>query len=404
MIMSDDDLDYAWLDKQLDRVKTRVFSGRNAAFLGSVQCYLVFIWDKTIDTACTNGISIRWNPHHFRLIPKKTRLSVLVHEVWHVALMHMLRLGGRNPKLWNYACDIMINNMMERDGYSFEGAFPEEMGFAPGTKHWVDHSFGTMSAEEIYEIKFQKTQDELDAFMQMLEDTGYKTDLVDPSEEEREQGLPDGTKAREILSTVTAAATAAQVGGVPGNVPGEVTETLRRFLQPKLPWETLLNNWMNDLGNQDYTLRRPSRRSQEFYLPCLIDDHDALDHIAAFQDVSGSISQSNMVRFNSELKYLKDRFNPRLLTIVQFDYIIQKEVTFEQDEPFDEITLVGRGGTSLVPVRDWIHEHRPTAILIFSDLEVEPMKPLDYDIPTIWVAINNHNAQVNFGKLIHVRE
>ena len=105
------DLNYQLLDKELDKVKTKVFLGSNAAFLGPLMCSVNFLWTEDIKTAQTNGISLYWNPHWFLKLPFDTRVSVLLHELWHIALLHMLRRGTRDPEIWNYACvaeDTMI--------------------------------------------------------------------------------------------------------------------------------------------------------------------------------------------------------------------------------------------------------------------------------------------------------
>ena len=98
------DLNYQLLDKELDKVKTKVFLGSNAAFLGPLMCSVNFLWTEDIMTAQTNGISLYWNPHWFLKLPFDTRVTVLLHELWHIALLHMLRRGTRDPEIWNYAC------------------------------------------------------------------------------------------------------------------------------------------------------------------------------------------------------------------------------------------------------------------------------------------------------------
>jgi hypothetical protein len=91
---------------------------------------------------------------------------------------------------------------------------------------------------------------------------------------------------------------------------------------------------------------------------------------------------------------------------MQFDDIIQKVDIFLKDDPFEEVMIMGRGGTSLIPVREAIIKENPTAVVIFSDLQCEPMEPLPegLDIPIIWVALNNKDAKVPHGQIVHLRE
>jgi predicted metal-dependent peptidase len=118
------------------------------------------------------------------------------------------------------------------------------------------------------------------------------------------------------------------------------------------------------------------------------------------------VSDHEVVRFNSEVKHIKETFNPGKLTLVQFDEIIQDEKIFLDTDPFEELVVIGRGGTSLVKVREHILKHKPNAVIVFSDLACPVMEklPQGSNIPIIWVCINNTKATVNEGKLIHIRE
>ena len=392
------DLNYQLLDKELDKVKTKVFLGSNAAFLGPLMCSVNFLWTENIMTARTNGISLYWNPHWFLKLPFDTRVTVLLHELWHIALLHMLRRGTRDPEIWNYACDICINNMLKSQGYTFEGIRP-----------WIDAAYGTQSAEEVYDGLYQMPNlpiygefvwghEELDEEGQL---TGDRADILEPEEGE-------GTGQHGIINKVVQAATASKLAGAgETGLPDEVETMLKRFLQPKLPWELLLNQFFQALSGQDYSWARPNRRYRDMYLPSLQEDDNGLEHLIYYLDVSGSVSDGEVVRFNSEVKYIKETFNPARLTLVLFDDKLQRTYEFYEEDEFDEVVIVGRGGTNLAPIREHMLEHRPTAVVVFSDLCCAPMKPLPpgITIPTIWVGVNAHpDSKVHFGKLVHIKE
>jgi hypothetical protein len=80
-------------------------------------------------------------------------------------------------------------------------------------------------------------------------------------------------------------------------------------------------------------------------------------------------------------------------------------VTYGEDDPFEEIKLIGRGGTCLSEVRQHIIDNEPTAAIIFSDLDCPPMEklPVGLNIPVIWVAIRNKSATVPFGSITHIQ-
>ena len=390
-----EELDYQVLDKEMDRVKTKVFLGSNAAFLGPLMCSVNFLWTEDIKTAQTNGISLYWNPHWFLKLPFDTRITVLLHELWHIALLHMIRRGSRDLEIWNYACDININNMLKAQGYSFAGTSP-----------WIDASYGEQPTEEIYDSLYALPDlSVLGDYVwgsESWDEEGDEGDIVEP--EEGEGDVAEHT----IINKVVQASTAAKMSGAGDDgLPSEIETMLKRFLQPKLPWELLLRQFFQALTGQDYSWSRPNRRYRDMYLPSLMEDESGLEHLIYYLDVSGSISDGEVVRFNSEVKFIKETFNPHRLTLVLFDHQIQREYDFYEDDPFEEIVIVGRGGTDLGPVREHMLEHRPTAAVVFSDMCCAPMQPLPpgIDIPTIWVGVNASNeTQVHFGKLVHIKE
>lgn len=404
VFVQNSDLDYDLLDKEMDRVKTKVFLGKNAAFLGSLMCSLNFSWTSDIKTACTNGHNLWWNPYWFLQLPQETRLTVLLHELWHVAFMHMVRRGDRDPKLWNYACDIAINNMLKKQGFRFTGTSP-----------WLDESYGEQPAEEIYDhlklIQDFSPQQPLWGH-EDIDGEADEKDILAPTaspadDPEEEDGPVHEGAIWPIINQVVQATQAALVAGEQaGDDAGNIQTILKRFLQPKLPWETLLFNFFNDMSDQDYSWSRPNRRYNDVYLPSLVETDNGLEHLIYYLDVSGSVSDGEVLRFNSEVKYIKETFKPQKLTLVLFDTIIQREYVFLEEDPFEEVVIVGRGGTSLVPVRDHMIQHQPTAAVIFSDLFCSQMEPLPkgMDVKTIWVAVNNRGAEVKFGKLVHIRE
>ena len=395
------DLNYRLLDRELDRVKSKVFLGKNAAFLGPLMCSMNFTWTCDISTACTNGITLQWNPRFFLKTKPKSRGTVLLHELWHPALLHMLRRGSRDPYLWNLAGDIVINNMLDLEGNSFEGLQP-----------WLDHQYDDMTTEQVYDALVIRRDQEMENLVKKFQEDlwGHKdeeTGLGDRGDIIEADSIDDAKSTEHtVINNVVSAAHAAAISGGAGDLPGEVQITLKRFLSPKLPWDRILHQFFNELANLDYSWARPNRRYTDMYLPSLQDDRQGLDHILFFQDVSGSISDGDSIRFNSEFKYVKDTYQPEKLTFCQFDTIIQQEDVFLKDDPFEEIHIKGRGGTSLICVRDKIIAEEPTAVVVFSDMDCDPMDPLpnNLNIPIIWIALNNKDAKVPQGQIVHLHE
>ena len=137
-------------------------------------------------------------------------------------------------------------------------------------------------------------------------------------------------------------------------------------------------------------------------MPSEVDDEGRLAHLAYILDISGSITKHDELRFASEVKYIKDTFDPLKLTLVQFHTQIADVKVFLEEDPFDEVVIMGSGGTCLKCVHKWIEENNPTCAVIFSDMQVEPMQPLNPPIPVIWVASTRGGHTPTFGRYIYI--
>jgi len=82
------------------------------AFLASMLLSLRHEWDN-VGTACTNGLKLYIDPDFWMTkCDEETRKGLLAHEVFHCALLHMHRRNQRDPQLWNYAADYVVNDMV----------------------------------------------------------------------------------------------------------------------------------------------------------------------------------------------------------------------------------------------------------------------------------------------------
>lgn len=381
------DFNEAELDRELDKTKAKVFMGKGtAAFLGPVLCSLDFIWCTKTKTAATDGRKVWWNPAFFMYLSPETRATVLVHELWHPALLHGIRRFGRDPKIWNQACDYRINNDLKVSGFSFVGI--EWCCLDPT----IDAN-GRLAEEEIYDLISSGALTPPPPMPGMDEGDWGDGDMLEPSDED----------TQKVVEMVLRAVHQHKLSGGAGDIPIVIQETLDKFLTPIVPWEKELMQFCTDLVESGYTWSRPNRRYPHIYLPSIQMEEERLRHIVYYLDVSGSCSNHDVLRFNSEVKFIKEVLRPEKLTLVQFTCEIVHESVFLDEDPFEETVRYGTGGTSLSCVREHMLKHRPTAAIVFSDLDCSPMAKLPFDIPVIWCAVRAAGRSVNFGKLIHMR-
>lgn len=395
------------LQRELDRCKSEIFLRRGEAHLAHLLCSVNVVWAEDAVTAYTNALIISINPVFFMQLPVKTRETVLAHELWHIAMLHLVRGAGKDWYLWNAACDYWINGMLHNKGYSFEGTAP-----------WLDHRYDGMAVEEIYDDLVDRqakgTMDDLGMIWgyKDLEGKFDEDDLRHPTEGAtypNDGTIPpvDPTVSHKIVNAVVQSTqyAAQNPGGYSGSAP--VADLIKQFLQPKVRWEKEVLPFWTALDNYDYDWTIPSSRIRHTYMPSLRKgSQGGLTHVAWFGDSSGSMTKSQLVRWNSEARYLKKRFNPELFTMINFDDQIQMAIEMKRTDRFEEIEVVGRGGTDLTCVRNWIIHNKPKAAIIFSDMACAEMEPLPPSamIPILWVVLNNPTAKVPHGRVVHISE
>lgn len=369
------------LQRLLDQCRSAFMLDKRHAFLSSLMCMLRQEWDDSIRTAATDYKTIFWSRKFFMRLAPDARITVQAHEVWHVARLHNVRRGNRDPRIWNRACDYRTNNDLQAMGFSFaglEGCCLDPQRFP-----------ADMTEEDIYTILIQETPPD-------MEDDPFAGDMIESGESAAEQTA--------TIMRVAAAMQQAKMLGDAGTIPGSVTAIIDKFLNPVVPWEQLLQRWFIELAGEEHSWTKRNRRYQDVYLPALVPDLNRLGLLHYYFDISGSVTDEMIARFTGEVRYIKNTFNPEKLVLIMFDTKIQEVIEITENDEFDRLEVTGRGGTDLACVREHIIETKPTAAIIFTDLRCRPMQPLPVDIPIIWTVVENPGATVPFGTLIHVKE
>jgi predicted metal-dependent peptidase len=173
---------------------------------------------------------------------------VLAHEMLHAALRHGDRTGGRDPYLWNVACDYVINGWLVEMNV---GAMPDGLLHDPALKG--------MSAEAVY--------DTITTDLRRLRRLGTL----------RGKGLGDmlgeplpwaGAAGRNVdlddfyrRALLTGQAFHESNGR--GLLPAGLVEEIRALEHPPLPWDAQLARWFDEFVTSPTRVRsyaRPSRR------------------------------------------------------------------------------------------------------------------------------------------------
>lgn len=327
--------------------------------------------------AATDGTTLWFNPVNANKLNLDECVGLITHELMHVALMHNFRVGGRDHKKFNQAADYVINDTIIHEG----GSLPE--GGLHDPNNWNRHK----SAEEIYEL---------------LPDNPDGGD-GDPFDGDVIPAPDQSPQAQQ--KAVGRIVKAAQVAKAMGKLPSYIESALGEMLDPKVPWEQELAEFLTEVSRNDYTFQRPNRRFvyQDLYLPSAY-SQDAMGRLAVVFDTSGSVSVEEMDRFASELVGAIEGVLPLALDVIYCDEEVQHVDSFDAptvDDVKASLARHGNGGTDMTEALDYIDEHIDDvkAAIVFTD----GFTPFGHEreYPVLW-AITSKGVTADMGRTVYV--
>lgn len=352
----------------LVKAKITLMARPDSTFFTTVCFSVKHKFDTSIPTACTNGLEIRFNPEFFMTLSKEEQVFLLIHETCHICYLHMDRLSTRDHAKWNVAADNVINNMLI------------ERGFKMPKGGLADPQYKGMSTEEVYRLLPEQDPSKVDMDIQPGE--GPPEDLT--------------KELQDIL--IRAAMQSKMAGNTPGSIPGDVHIYLNGLLNPKLPWNRILQKYLHATAKSDYSFRKPNRRFfPKHHLPSL--HSESLMNIAIAVDASGSVSDEDFKVFASETNGILRMMRPEKITLIQFDTEIIKVDEVRSVMDLSKVTFTGRGGTDIHPVLEWATVNKPQLLLVFTDGEFR-FTDVKTKVPVLWVIHNSPQFTAPFGKVI----
>lgn len=264
---------------------------------------------------------------------------VLAHEMLHVGLRHGARRQGRDPFLWNVACDYVINGWLVEMGL---GELPKFGGL-------FDPSLKGLSAEALYD----RIVVDLRRYRRMATLRGPGLgDLLAGGEGER-----GGTDLDAFYRRCLAQGLQYHEEAGRGRLPAGLVEEIRALAQPPIPWDVELARWFDGWLmplERRRSYARPSRRQQstpEIPRPSWSISEAALDGrtFGVVLDTSGSMDRSLLARaLGAIASYATSREVPAV-RVVFCDAAPHDAGYLRPEEIAGRVRVRGRGGTALQP-------------------------------------------------------
>jgi len=355
-------------------------------------------------TMAVDGRHLYYYPPFVHSLTEQEIIGVVAHEVMHCAYQHMTRRGHRNPVIYNYAGDYVINDCLLKAGLTLP------------KKRLHDSKYDGMSTEEVYERIKQDVEKQIKA--QSKGQKGKKGDQKgkgsqgDDEDGEGSMIMPDtdlnidpgdcgavldaagpGQKSeqdrveREWDTTVRMAVNVARRSNA-GTTPGYLERLVKQLKEPRVSWRELTRQFIDNSMSKDYSWSRPNRRHihSDLSLPGFVSD--SLRHMVFVADTSGSIDNEMLRQFLGEIAGALNDGTADKLTVLYADTRVAHVDEFVQGDIVKVGSKnIGGGGTAFSDSFRWIMERAPDAqcIVYLTDMLTSDWGE-DPGIPTMWAA------------------
>jgi len=377
--------------------------------------------DKWCDTAATDGRHFFYNIKFIDGLTARETEFLFGHEVLHNVFEHMmLRVGDRDPTIWNIACDYAVNQILVdyKIGDMPKGKKGENKGFQ-------DDKYKDWAAEKIYDelyknvkkhkINLNKLGQLIDQHLQMNKDGNGQGDGKDNKGEGSgagKQGQPVYTKEelKKIRDEIKEAMLSAAQSSGAGNLPGSIQRLVAQLTEPKMNWREIIQQQILSTMKSDYTFMKPSRRSwhMDAVLPGMINT-DKIDICLAI-DASGSIDDDQCREFLSEVQGIMDQYKDFRIHLWSFDTKVFNPVIYTPDnqDELKDYKLGSGGGTDFMCNWDYMKEEgiEPKKFIMFTDgWPYDSWGDRDY-CDTIFLINNSleRNIQAPFGMTVNYED
>ena len=382
-------------------------------FYGDIVMQLEFREDTAVRTAGTDGLRILYNPAFMNSLTDGEINFVLMHEIFHVLLLHCVRDRGKDPQIWNIAADFVVNSMltrwdmesaMKRSGIPFEipsNALTAKIGPGDTTENIYETicrdnresmTEGRLAAKTLdvfrdYTDRWTEVEGELDyddPWEKWEFETTYipkgKGQITVPDAGSGEVGgdlMPSAAGPEEadsiekqVQKIVHRAAANIKTQNPFGNFP--VPDEIYALTDSKeLNWKSLLKGMLQEAQSEETSWTTPERKvlHMDLILPGHGESEEILEEVWAFADCSGSVSKDETEAFLTQLYRILKEFRCSMNLAYWNTEVTDVYRSIKSEKKLWECIPHSSGGTDINCVYRWIKQNRikPEVMLVLTD-------------------------------------
>jgi predicted metal-dependent peptidase len=353
-------------------------------------------------------ITLFWNRKFLASLDDKKVIGVLKHECLHLLYDHTT-FRKRDPHIiWNYATDLSINTLLNQDelpegglipGVKFEELSNEKMskmtpeqiarynniseliGNLPPEKS-ADWYFEKLMNDDTIKDMIEKGEQQLNELKELLGKMDDHEAWGEMSDDEREQ---ISQKIKEIIKDANIEC---QTKNSWGSVHQSIQKEIRRLLYKEISWKDVLKRFIgfSSRNERTQTVTRLNRKYPGVHAGIM---KEYKPKIAVYIDESGSVDDSSLEKFFSELHNLSNFCD---FSLFKFDTNVDDSTRLEfKKGKKHNLNRQCTGGTDFnAPT---VHANKTRnefdGMIIMTDGDAP--KPVSSRIRRCWVLCNNND-------------
>ncbi len=392
-------------ERRVQKAKISIMRNEKFALFSGVLMVGKTSVDDDAPTAYTNGRDEVYGREFVKKLRDNELAFVVLHEAMHKAYRHLTtwrKLFDENRTLANAACDYVIN--LELRDLDPEGKFICMPTYREGNDRGkpmglIDEKYRGMNSKQVFDLLKEQHGDGVGEGFDEHDWEGAN----DLSDEDKEK------LARDIDQAMRQGLLAQQK--IAGKGTGGLSRELSALLEPKIDWREVLREFVKTTcrAKDTSSWRRPNRRylSSDTYMPSMIGER--VGHLVVAIDTSGSINDTDLRNFLSEVKGIAEEVNPEKVDLLYWDTSVAAHEEYGENDVSSIVTSTkpaGGGGTSPSCITEYLKEKRiePECCIVLTDGYVGGDWGGDWPSPVLWVIVGGNNVMAAKGKTVHVRD
>lgn len=433
----------------LERLRrARVQIQKTNSFFAYLSLFLKFQEGKDLEERGAGaGVDIEgnfyYNDRYFNTLNDNEVIGVVLHEILHLAFLHLTRRGSRHPEVWNYSADIVVNQVIKDNGFSLD----KNCLISNSKNEFVLKDFGKVikdcnkkTAEEIY--------DELDKIIpkvnigisgkggkgkggkgQQKGGSGsqyYDEDGKGYTQEDLEKGrfdvhieqtggkkISDEEKRKLERKWKGRIAEAVATSRMRGDIPAGIERLIGKLHESEVNWKELLKRFIQSFIPYDCCYSRPSKKSVSagIYLPHYLKERIS---VVIGIDVSGSIGNVELRDFISEVVGMAKAYRSRIeMTLITHETGVNDIYKIENGNiaKIKQLKIRGGGGTSHIDIfkriKKDIKDCKVAVFLTDGYSDIDEVKMNEYNFGKIFlISKGGSDSQIKEtqAKIIHLKK